>query len=132
MMAPNEWDVCETFSVNGNEAVRHAISDRDGVIYEFSMHDPTIQSMVPQSQWLAAMSAPVTNAKIDRIERGFTVLIGMGKPADPLGNLLFIRVKTNPGFAAHRLAKMIAMVLVILDRFGIRPDKQMIDKIRGN
>ncbi len=127
-----EWDKAETFeAANGEVCMRYAISDRDGVCYEFSMHDPTIQSMYPASHWMPVFSAPINSAKIDRIEGRLVVLCGFGKPNDPTGNLVLMRVSSRPGFSPERMALIVSMILVTLMGFGIRPDKRMEDLIRG-
>jgi hypothetical protein len=132
-MKPIEWDKQETFTApNGAVGIRYAVSDRDGITYEFSMHDPTIQSMLPQAYWLPVFSAPASNAKIDRIDGRLIVLCGLNKPNDPLGNLVLMRVASRPGFSPDRMAYIISLILMTLAGFGIRPDQHMADAIRGN
>jgi hypothetical protein len=132
-MNPIEWDKQETFTApNGVTAMRYAVSNRNGVTYEFSMHDATIQTMLPQTYWIPVFTAPVNNAKIDRIDGRLVVLCGFGKANDPVGNLVLMRVATIPGFSVERLACVIALILATLARFGIQPDKHMMDTIRGN
>jgi hypothetical protein len=128
-----QWDKQETFIArNGRVGIRYASSDHDGVIVEFSMHDPTIQEMLPKNHWLPVFTAPSTNAKIDRIDGRLVVLCGFGKPNDPMGNLLLMRLSSRPGFSPERMSKAIVLTLVTLAGFGIRPDKNMMDAVRGN
>ena len=132
-MTPIQWDKQEMFTAsNGEAGIRYAISSSDGVTYEFSMHDPTIQTMLPQAYWLPVFSAPVNNAKIDRIDGCLVVLCGLSKPNDPSGNLVMMRVASRLGFSPNRMAQIIAVILATLAQFGIRPDKDMMETIRGN
>ena len=132
MMTPDEWDRFETFTINGMPFIGYALSDRDGVRFDMTQHDPTIRAAVSQADWLAVTSSPVNNAKVDSIERGFTVLIGFGKPSEPCGNLQFIRLRTRVGFKPARLAKLISLVLAQLVQLGIKLDKKMENTIRLN
>jgi hypothetical protein len=132
-MKPIQWDKQEMFTApNGQLCVRYAISDHDGVVIEHSMHDPTIQSMLPVDYWLPVYTAPVNNARADRIDGRLVVLCGFGKPDDPTGNLFLMRLASRPGFSATRLAGIIGLMLVSLAAFGIRPDQNMMDTIRKN
>src|SRR5690349_6454336 len=128
-----DWDRQEIFTAsNGKVGVRYAISDRDGVSYEFSMHDHTIQSMLPRSLWMPVFTAPSTNAKIDRIDGRLVVLCGLNKPNDPMGNLILMRVGSRPGYSPDRMAHIVTLILGTLAGLGIRPDQHMADTIRGN
>ena len=128
-----EWDKKEMFAApNGVIAVRYAISDRDGVAIEFSMHDPTIQSMFPRDYWLPVFTALTNNVRINRIDGKCVVLCGFGKPNDPLGNLILFRLSSKAGFSGARMGRIVAQIIITLDRFGIRFDKHMADTIRGN
>ena len=133
MMTPMDWDQQELFTgSNGEVGVRYAFSDRGGVTFELSMHDATIQSILPRGFWLPVYMAPANNSRIDRIDGRLVVLCGFGKVSDPMGNLLLIRVATRPGFSGGRLAFVIAMILLTLLGLGIRLDWNMVDAIRGN
>lgn len=132
-MTPIQWDKQETFTApNGKIGMRYAISDHDGITYEFSMHDPTIQSMFPVAHWFPVHSAPASCAKIDRIEGKLVVLCGFGKPNDPMGNLLLMRVASRPGYSRSKMAQIIATILITLAGFGIQFDKAKIDAFSEN
>ena len=132
-LEPIQWDKQEMFTApNGAFGVRYATSDRDGVTCEFSMHDPTIQSMLPIAYWLPVHSAPINNAKIDRIDGRLVVLCGFGKPNDPMGNLVLMRVASRPGFSLVQMERVFSMIFLTLAELGIRFDKSMENQIRGN
>jgi hypothetical protein len=88
-----EWDKEETFiAPNGETVIRYAKADRGGIIYEFSMHNATIQSMLPIEFWAPVFSAPVINCRIEFIDGMLIVLCGCGVPTDPVGNLVLMKV----------------------------------------
>lgn len=132
-MPPIQWDECEEFTdADGTPFIRYAIWNRHGIGFEMSMHDATIKKLVPQEHWLGVMSLPANNAKIDPIERGFTVLIGFGKPNHPAGNLQFMRLRTTPGFSPEHFADLIARVMGTLRAYDITFTRHMKDIILGN
>ena len=134
-MTPSiEWDKFEPFvSTDGLPLVRYAVSDRDGVCFEMSMHDETIRGFVPESLCFQVMSFPTNNAKVDPLAGGgFTALFKVGKPNDEAGNLTFMRATTKAGFSAARYATIVAMTFSFMAEVGIRPDKHVMDTIRGN
>lgn len=45
-MTPDEWDRFETFTINGTPFIGYALSDRDGVRFDMTQHDPTIRAAV--------------------------------------------------------------------------------------
>ncbi len=126
-----QWDKCETFVSNGETFIRYAVSDQDGVTFEVSMHDPTIQAMYPREHWLPVYCAP-TNTKIDRIDGRLVVLCGLGQPNNPNGNLMLMRATAQTKYSAFRKAKIIAGILATLAGLGISPDENMYDAIRRN
>lgn len=124
-----QWDKCETFSASdGTPGIRYAISDRDGVTYEFSMHDPTIKSMVSRDRWLPVHSSPTNCANINQIDGKLIVLCGFGKPNEPVGNLLMMRVGSRPGFSQDRMTQIISLILFTLAGFGIQFNKAKFEK----
>jgi len=128
-----EWDKQEFFTMpNGATAFRYAVSDRGGIVVEFSMHDPTIRSMLPLVFWLPVFNAAIDNARIERIGGKLVVLFGFGKPTEPCGNLVLFRICSQPGFLPQRMALVVAMLLATCARFRIRLDQRMEDIIRGN
>lgn len=130
MTTPIQWDKQETFTApNGKIGIRYAISDHDGVAYEFSMHDPTIQSMFPRDLWFPVHSAPASCARINRIDGKLVVLCGFGKPNDPMGNLVLMRVGSRPGFSRSRMAQIIGLMLVTMTGFGLQFDKTTLDTL---
>ena len=133
-MKPIEWDKFEPFiSADGLPLVRYAISDRDGVRLEMSMHDDTIRGFVPESVCFALLSFPKNNAKVDPLPGGgFTAVFKVGKADEKAGRLMFIRAATTPNFSAPRYAMAVAMTLSLMTEVGIRPDKHVMDTIRGN
>ena len=132
-MPPIQWDECETFAdSDGTPFIRYAICNRHGIVFEMSMHDATIQKLVPQGDSLAVMSFPANNAKIDPIARGFTVLIGFGKPNHPAGNLQFMRLRTAPGFSQDHFADLVARVIGTLKAYDIPFTKHMKDIVQRN
>lgn len=127
------WDKVTMFNAKtGQQGIRWASSEREGVHCEFSMHDETIQALLPANYWLPVLSATVNNAKIDRIDGRLVALFGLGKPSDPMGNLVLVRLATRPGHNISRLNDCILHILAMLQKFGIKPDKRMEDTIRGN
>ena len=128
-----QWDKLDTFETDTGESfIRYAVGDRDGITYEFSMHDPTIQAMFPQGYWWPVYCAPTNNVKIDRIDGRLVVLCGLGKPNDPNGNLMLSQVAARPKHSVVWKAQIIAMILATLAGLGISPDKDMYDAIRRN
>lgn len=133
MNTPIKWDKSETFTAsNGETCTRYAISSKDGVTLEFSIHDPTIQSIVPREYWLAVWTATVTNARFERIDDQLCVLVGFGKSNDPLCNLALYRISTRRDFSRKWLGKIMNFILMTLVGFGIHLDKQMKDLLRNN
>ena len=129
-MKPIQWDKQETFTApNGQVGMRYAISDHDGVTYEFSMHDPTIQALLPKSVWFPVYSAPTNCANIKRIDGKLVVLCGFGKPNDPMGNLVFMRVSSRAGYLPSRMTQITDMIMVTLTGFGIQFAKTTFDDL---
>ena len=134
MTLPIKWDKIEpVVSADGIPLIRYAISDRDGVCLEMSMHDDTIKNFVSDSLCFAVKSFPTNTAKIDPIAGGgFVALLKIGNPNDQAGNLIFIRVKTVAGFSKPRYAMTVEFTLKTVTKSGIRLDKHVMDTIRGN
>jgi|HubBroStandDraft_5_1064220.scaffolds.fasta_scaffold666673_1 hypothetical protein len=124
-----QWDKFETFNAGGHTAIRYAFSEKDGVSLEMSLHDPTIQSMFPQSHWFPIYSAPTSNAKIDRIDGKLVVLMGFGKPNDPLGNLMLMRVWSRLGYSKARMGQIITFILISMAKNGIQFEKTTLDTL---
>lgn len=128
-----QWDKQDLFAApDGTPRIRYAISNREGVCCEMSMHDPTIQSLLAPAYWLPVFTALQESAKINRVDGRLVVLLGFGKPRDPIGNLIMMRVSSQPGFSPERMALVINLILMTLMHFGIRLDKNMENTIRGN
>lgn len=134
MIPPIEWDKFEPFvSTDGIPLVRYAVSDRDGVRFEMSMHDETIRGFVPERLCFQVRSFPTNNVKAEPVAGGgFTALFKVGKPNDEAGNLTFMRATTKPGFSAARYAMVVAITFSLMAELDIRPDKHVMVTIRGN
>jgi hypothetical protein len=130
---PIQWDKQEMFvAPNGMQGVRYAISDRDGIVLEFSMHDATIQSLLPRDYWFPVFSTPVNNAKVNLIDGKLVILCGLGKPNDPMGNLILYRVKISRGFLDERKNAVTELLVETLRGFGIKFENNMFDAVRSN
>ena len=132
-MNTSEWDKQETFITStGETGIRYAKADREGIIYEFSMHEATIQSMLPVEFWAPVFSTPVVNYRIDFIEGKLVVLCGFGVPKDPMGNLILMKVQSRPHYSSRRLADVIKRIRMILAGLGIRTDQNIMPGFSGN
>src|SRR5579872_5826142 len=110
-----QWDNSDmTVMPDGTLLPKNAVSDKNGVKLEMSMHDGTIQTLLPKSHWLPVFTANIANAKIDRIAGSFIVLAGFGTPDDPAGNLMFFRITTVAPYSPARLAEVISHIVCTL------------------
>lgn len=139
-----DWNMSEMFTgPNGKSAVRYAVSIRDGVHFELSMHDPTIQKMVSHEFWLPAFAAQRANARVEivrdtiRDRPQVAIICGFGKPNDPMGNLILYRISPGRGYSPERLIKVVGLVAMSLLAMGIRLDRAQVlkrfeDVVRSN
>ena len=144
-MSKFPWDTIETFPHPNTGALlpEWAVSTVGTTKVEMSMNDARIWRELPREQWLAVMLSNRNNAKTDRtggMQRILTVLFGFGKPADPAGNLMLVRVH----FDIIRMASNLrgpdsehfkqAMILIeqTFKELGIKPDSNFYDEVHRN
>jgi hypothetical protein len=128
-----EWDEQVTvITSTGEMGIRYAKADREGIIYEFSMHGTTIQSMLPVEFWAPVFSTPVANCRIDFIEGKLVVLCGLGVPKDPMGNMVLMKVQSRPHYSSRRLAIVIKHIRTILAGLGLRTDRNIMPGFSRN
>lgn len=134
MIPQIQWDKVEPFISSGGEpSIRYAISDREGVRLEMSMHDETIRGLVSEKMCFDVKSFPNNNAKVDPIiGGGFTALLKLGNANDEAGNLMLIRVTTASKFSTASHATIVASVVSTILAVGIHLDKNVMHTIRGN
>ena len=140
------WDTFETFPhpETGELLPEWAVSTVGGTTIEMSVNDRRIWRVLPREQWLVVLLAKRNQGKIDRAEQGtqriITVLFGFGSPDDPIGNLMFVRlrfdllalVKDPNGPAAQHLAKAMACIAKAWIDLGLKMDPDFYERTRLN
>lgn len=124
----------------GLEMPEWAVSTVGTTSVELSMRDERIWRELPREEWLGVMAAPVSNAKMSRIQDSWVTLIGFGQPNDPAGNLMFVRVRsdvrtltaTPRSPAAEHFARITKTLMTTLHALGIQLDQSMYDQIEKN
>lgn len=136
------WDTIQMFRhpETGLEMPEWAVSTVGTTSVELSMCDERIWRELPKDEWLGVMAAPVSNAKMNRIQDAWVTLIGFGRPGDPAGNLMLVRVRsdlrtltTNPRSPdAEHFARITKVLMMTLHALGIQPDQNMYDRMANN
>lgn len=135
-----QWDSFSTSKHPPGELPEWAVSTVGSTKVELSMRDERIWRELPREQWLGVMLAPQNNVKMGRIHGAWVTLFGFGRPNDPAGNLMFIRVRsdletltTQPGSPdAQQFARATKAIFMTMQGLGISPDSSMLDYMRGN
>jgi hypothetical protein len=98
-----QWDAVQMFRhpQTGAEMPEWAVSTVGTTTVELSMRDERIWRELPREEWLGVMASPVNNVKMNRIDDAWVTLIGFGRPNDPAGNLMFVRVRSYLGILAN-------------------------------
>jgi hypothetical protein len=126
-----KWDKVETFTTAaGTTAIQYAVRESEGVTEEFSLHDPTIQKLLPSSFWLPVYSYPLNNFRFDIVGGWWVALFGFGKPEDPMGKLMLARVKTQPGYSPERVASFAARIAMQCEMMGLGKGTNTTDSFR--
>jgi hypothetical protein len=108
-----------------------------------SMSDTRIWKELPREQWMPVMLANQNSAKMDctrGLKRTLTVLFGFGKPNDPSGNLMMVRIHFDLMAMAQNLngpdsqhfKQVMAMIGLTCKELGIKPDSNFYDQVRRN
>jgi hypothetical protein len=133
-LQPPKWDYEEFFtSASGDQLVRHATSDANGVCLECSMDDEIIGRLVSPEVILKMRLFPANNANVEPISTGgFMAVLKLGESGDQNGNFILLKVRTVPGFDPSQYSEIVFFVLRVIEAYGIRLDKNVVDTIRGN
>ena len=127
----------------GETLVEWAVSTVGTTKVEVSMSDEIIWRVISREQWLQVMLSNRNTAKMDkkgRLNGTLTILFGCGRPNDPLGNLILLRLhfdmlamaKNMKGPDAEHFKRAMILVGETFKGLGLKPDPDFAKRMGGN
>ena len=107
---------------------------------EVCMEDARIQQELELDYWRPVFLQPANNARIDYMGDRLVILFGFGRPTDPVGNLMLIRLKTDFGKfledpcskdAAFLLAQ-VENIMLAFQQLGIKLENDIMKSLKRN
>jgi len=118
---------------------RWFVSEVVGSKLEWSTHDDTIKTLIPDAIWIPVYSFPGVTLKTDVIDDSLIYLIGHGADSDASGRMSLFRYTADRAELAKEcspalghMAACMAGIEMMLEPYGFEVDRSVWDTISQN